>query len=407
MPSLRSATATLVLSASLAAAPSPISGAVGPGQYRNFFSEWLGRSEAETVAKLDAVWQQFTSGDPQTQRLFYAGNGDTCYIPDVMHEDVRTEGQSYGMMLAVQTDHQAEFDRLWKWTKLHLYHAEGPFKGYYAWHGRTDGTQLHAGPASDGEEWFVMTLFFAAHRWGNRDGIFNYEQEAQSLLHHILHCNEGTRDPVQAMFDRSRAQVVFVPQNPGNTFTDPSYHLPAFYELWARWAADPADRAFFARAAKTSRDLFQACAHPLTGLMPDYCSFEGKPLPDGGHENFLYDAYRTISNVAVDYAWFGSDPREVDQSRRVLAFLAAQGPDLADTYTLDGRPLLTEHREGLAAMAATAALAVDSPEARLFVRRLWEMPIPSGPDRYYHGLLYYLALLQVSGHYRIIFPASR
>lgn len=376
------------------------------GKYPNLFSEWLGKSDAEVDAKLNAVWQQFSAGDPASQRLFYATADGMSYIPDLMHDDVRTEGQSYGMMLAVQMNHQDEFDRLWKWTKHHMYQSQGPFKGYYAWHCRYDGTPLHTGPASDGEEWFVMTLFFASHRWGNRDGIFNYEKEAQDLLHHILHNNEDSADPVQGLFDRREKQVVFGPQKPGSTFSDPSYHLPAFYELWARWASSPADRAFFAEAAQISRRVFRACAHPVTGLMPDYSSFDGKPLPSHGHGDFLYDAYRTLSNVAVDYSWFGRDAWAVEQSRRALSFFASQGPVLADTYTLDGKPLVAGGSAGLPAMVATAALAVDSPEARLFVKRLWEMPVPAGQDRYYHGLLYYLALLQVSGHYRIYAPSS-
>jgi oligosaccharide reducing-end xylanase len=398
-------TAALMLPALSFADGSAAAPSFQSGQYRNLFAEWLGKSEEEVTAKLNAVWHQFAEGDADSQRLFYAG-ADGTYIPDVMHDDVRTEGQSYGMMLAVQMNHQEEFDRLWKWTRRFMYHPDGPFAGYYAWHCRYDGTQIHAGPASDGEEWFVMTLFFAAHRWGTKSGAFDYEKEAQTLLRHMLHNNEDGSGVSTPMFDRTEKQIVFVPHKPGNKITDPSYHLPAFYELWAKWATDPADRTFFAEAAQISRQLFRNAAHPITGLMPDYAHFDGKPFARQGHESFLYDAYRVISNVAVDYAWFGRDPWQVEQSRRIVAFLAAQGDSLVDLYTLEGKPLTQERSPGLSSMAATAALAVDTPEARLFVKKLWEMPVPSGRDRYYHGLLYFLALLQTSGHYRIYHPAS-
>ena len=53
-----------------------------------------------------------------------------------------------------------------------------------------------------------------------------------------------------------------------NTFTDPSYHLPAFYELWARWGPER-DRAFWAKAASVSRDFFVKSADPKTGLVPN------------------------------------------------------------------------------------------------------------------------------------------
>ncbi len=391
---------TLALASALVASDKPLP-ASETGRYRNLFSEHLGKTEAELDAKLAQVWKQFSVGDPENQRLFYTTADGMTYVPDINNNDVRTEGQSYGLMLAVQMDQQAEFNRIWKWTKRYMYHADGKFAGYFAWHCRYDGTQIHPGPAPDGEEWFVMALFFAARRWGNGEGIFNYEAEAQSLLRHMLHGNGAGDDSVTPMFDRQEKQIVFVPHGPGSRFTDPSYHLPAFYELWARWAADPADRAFLSEAANISRQLFRKAAHPQTGLMPDYSHFDGRPYARGGHEHFLFDAFRTISNVAVDWSWFSRDPWQVEQSNRVLAFLAAQGPRPPNNYTLDGKPLSTGHSPGLIAMAATGALAASNAHARDFVQRLWEMPIPEGRERYYDGLLYFLALLQTGGRYQI------
>ncbi|MFT3831037.1 MAG: glycosyl hydrolase family 8 [Opitutaceae bacterium] len=414
----------LALGAGLRANP-----AFESGRYRNLFTEYLGKTEAELDTKLAAVWRQFSVGDPATERLFYTTADQTTYVPDIAHDDVRTEGQSYGMMLAVQMDQRAEFDRIWRWTKRHMFHREGSSAGYFAWHCRYDGTQIHAGPAPDGEEWFVMALFFAAHRWGSdgranppgepgssparlsgdaspyQTGGINYEAEAQALLHQMINGRPGA-EPVPPMFDREQQQIVFVPHGPGSRFTDPSYHLPAFYELWARWATDPADRVFLAEAAVRSRQLFRAAAHPVTGLMPDYSEFDGRPHARGGHENFLFDAYRTIGNVALDWAWFGRDPWAVEQSNRVLAFLAAQDANLPNNYTLDGRPLTADYSPGLPAMAAVGALAADNAAAKHFVQRLWEMPIPAGRERYYDGLLYFLALLQVGGRYRIHAPPA-
>lgn len=396
----------LALSAALSAAPKSAP-AFETGHYRNLFAEHLGKTEAELDAKLAAVWRQFAVGDPASERLFYTTADGMTYVPDINNKDVRTEGQSYGMMLAVQMDRRAEFDRIWKWTKRYMFHQDGKYAGYFGWHCRYDGTQIHAGPAPDGEEWFVMALFFAAHRWGNGEGIFNYEQEAQTLLRLMLHNNEGgDQNIVTPMFDRKEKQIVFTPHPPGSKFTDPSYHLPAFYELWARWAADPADRAFMAEVAQVSRKHFRAAAHPVTGLMPDYSNFDGTPHARWGHEHFLFDAFRTIGNVALDWSWFGKDPWQVEQSNRVLAFLAAQGPNLPNNYTLDGKALTQDYSPGLPAMAAVGALAADNDAAKLFVQRLWDMPIPAGEKRYYDGLLYFLALLQTGGRYQIHGPRT-
>jgi oligosaccharide reducing-end xylanase len=196
--------------------------------------------------------------------------------------------------------------------------------------------------------------------------------------------------------------VVFSPNGEARTFTDPSYQLPAFYELWARWAPD--GREFWAQAATASRAFLQRAANPRTGLMANLANFDGTPRARDG--DFGYDAWRTLANVALDHAWFAADPWEVAQSNRVLAFLARQGPDFPGLFTVDGTPQSAGPAAGLAAMAAVAGLAADPARARPFVQRLWDMPAPSGEWRYYDGLLYMLALLQVSGRFQIHAPAS-
>jgi len=246
-----------------------------------------------------------------------------------------------------------------------------------------------------------MALFFAAHRWGNGAGIFDYEAEAQALLHTMLHKGDGG-GAVVGMFNRAAKQVVFVPHDFGAGFTDPSYHLPAYYELWARWAKE--DGPFWAEAAATSRELFRRAAHPQTGLMPDYSNFDGTPYQRWGHEDFRSDAWRTLANVALDHAWFDADPWQVGQSNRVLTFLARQGPDYPNKFTLDGKPLSQISSPGLRAMAAVAGLAADPALAKPFVQWLWEAPVPEGQYRYYDGLLQLLALLEVGGHFRIYAP---
>lgn len=395
-------------SGTVALAAGSAGGAFATGQYRNLFHEYLGKSDAEISARVESAWRQLFAGDENSERLFYPVSGDMAYVPDVNNNDVRTEGLSYAMMICVQTNHQQEFNQVWRFAKHYMAYETGPFRGYFAWHTAFDGRRLSPGPAPDGEEWFVMALFFASHRWGNGEGILNYGAEAQLLLRTMLHkAEDPERGPITAMFDAQAKQINFVPQGFGAGFTDASYHLPAFYELWARWATDPADRAFLAEVATTSRELFKRAAHPRTGLMPDYSNFDGTPhrAPWPGHEDFRYDAWRTLSNPALDYAWWAADPWAVEQSNRVLRFLASFGAKLPDRFKLDGTPVSTDlDTPGLLAMAATAALAADREIGEPFVQRLWDLPVPKGRMRYYDGLLTMIALLEVSGNFRIYAP---
>ena len=384
--------------------PQPTDGAFRSGDYRNLFEEYLSKSESEIQAKLDAAWDQLFYGDDGSERVYYPVGEDMAYIADIGNGDVRSEGMSYGMMIAVQMDKKEEFDRLWKWAKTYMYQSEGPFQGYFAWHCTTDGQKLDANPASDGEEWFATALFFASARWGDGEGIFNYRTQAQEILDVMLHKEDTENALATNMFNIEHRQVVFVPMTGRvSSFTDPSYHLPAYYELWSRWAER--DNEFWVQAAQVSREFFKKAAHPQTGLMPDYANFGGTPYGTDDHKDFRFDAWRTLSNVAVDYAWFAADPWQVEQSNRVLDFLASQGIDsYPNQFTLDGQPLSGDHSTGLVAMAAVAALAADPEKGTPFVQELWDAQIPSGKWRYYDGMLYMLGLLHVGGNFKIYTP---
>ena len=111
-------------------------------------------------------------------------NGPLAYIWDIGNNDVRSEGMSYGMMIAVQLDKKAEFDALWNWAKTYMYRdsPNHPSYGFFSWSVKTNGVPNDEMPAPDGEEYFVMSLYFAANRWGNGQGIYNYKAEADRLL---------------------------------------------------------------------------------------------------------------------------------------------------------------------------------------------------------------------------------
>ena len=382
-----------------------------------------------------------SDGDPHTEAVYYpAGsnsNGPLAYLTDVANHDARTEGMSYGMMIAVQLNHKAEFDALWNWanTYMRITDPKNPSVGYFAWSMNTDGTPRSDSPAPDGEEYFVMSLFFAAHRWGNGTGIFNYEAEANRLLHLMRHhpvqtgtppfrihpddppfVPEAHPDPaapasprsVGPMVNEPNHEILFVPNSGTNDFTDPSYHLPAFYELWARWGP-PEDRAFWAAAARRSRQFFIAAANATTGLAPDYANFDGTPHPIGWNPmaaNFSYDSWRTVSNWSVDQAWWGDNSATRILSDHLQHFLFTQGlHTFADRYTLDGHPLSTRHSTGLVATTAVGSLAATpGPNADAFLDELWATPVPSGEQRYFDGMLYLMSLLHTSGHFRIWMP---
>src|SRR5262245_56723144 len=163
------------------------SGAAVTGRYRNLFVE-AGHTPAEVSARIEKTFQQLFHGDSATQTVYYAAgknaNGPLAYVTDIINHDVRSEGMSYGMMIAVQLDKKPEFDALWNWSKTYMYHDDPkhPSFGFFSWSMKTNGTPNSESPAPDGEEYFAMALYFASARWGDGEGIYDYRAAADRLL---------------------------------------------------------------------------------------------------------------------------------------------------------------------------------------------------------------------------------
>lgn len=372
-------------------------------KYRNVFAE-LGYHPDEIQRRTNEIFHALFYGN-EDMRLYHPVEPDMAFFEDTGNLDVRTEGMSYAMMMCVQMDRKSEFDRLWKWAKQYMFLDDGPNAGYFAWSCGPDGSKNAQGAAPDGEEFFAMALFFAAHRWGDGDGIFNYTAEARQLLHTCLHKEEDGNGG-RSMWDPSNHLIRFVPEV---DFSDPSYHLPHFYELFALWANEE-DRPFWKQAAAASRDYWRRACHPETGLCAEYADMEGRPQKTdpkrygGRHDWYYSDAYRTILNIGLDALWFGCTPWASEEADRLQKFFCETVPDNNQAiYEVDGTvlPLPALHPVAIIATNAAASLAADGPWAEVCVRRFWETPLRTGERRYYDNCLYFFSFLALSGNYRI------
>lgn len=379
-------------------------GAFYTGKYRNAFAE-AGYKETEIEKRKELIFETLFYGTEE-ERIYHPVGDDMGYMEDTGNHDVRTEGMSYGMMMCVQMNRKAEFDRLWKWARTYMYLEEGDNAGYFAWSCGTDGTKNSYGAAPDGEEFFAMALFFAAHRWGNGEGIFDYQKEAENLLHTCLHKGEnGTAG--RSMWDRENKLIRFIVDV---DFSDPSYHLPHFYELFGRWTKE-ADRAFFLAAAIESRIYLKKACHPATGLCAEYAHFDGTPyvggeeIWGGRHDWYYSDAYRTIANIALDYSWFAADGWQLEEVQKFLKFMCEtlEEKDRDGVFEIDGTVLEQKALHPVAIIATNAQAGLISQDAHAYscIRKFWETPLRTGDRRYYDNCLYFFAFLALSGNYRI------
>lgn len=387
----------------------------------NLFVELGGKSQAEVDSKVATAVNRFFAIGTGESNTPIQGSGYRCYyeLPsnDAMAfiwaadtNDIRSEGQSYGMTIAVQMDLKTQFDKLWRFAKAKMQYAANTqytaWKYYFKWQGFPSGNDWDFGaatvPAPDGDEYFAAALYMADQRWGS-DGDIDYKQEADNIATALLH-NNATGDGRYPIFHATQRMIVFVPYGNSNEFTDPSYHLPAFYEMFALYGPS-ADAQTWRELAEVSREYLVASAHASTGLHPDYATFAGAPTtgsPGDGHDGFRYDAWRVVMNMSMDYAWFGGDARMKTQVEKYHAFFAnhiGQNNVTNALFRVDGSGASGGGSTALTATLAAGAMASDASNSATYVELLWNVPQQQGQYRYYQQAVYLLGLLNASGKF--------
>jgi len=115
-------------------------------------------------------------------------------------------------------------------------------------------------------------------------------------------------------------------------------------------------------------------------LVGDQSSFTGQTTNSSGD-----DKLRCVANIISDHNCFNADPW------------------LADTYATQYGAHEANGTSSTAELACDGLLGFGLPASsgKAFVQKLWSADIPSGQWRYYDGTLYAIALLHVSGAFRL------
>jgi oligosaccharide reducing-end xylanase len=305
------------------------------------------------------------------------------------------------MIICVERGKHSEFDRLWAFAKASLLINKpgDPKNGYFNSACETPSADT---PCLDpfGHEQFITALLFARGRWGNM-GKHNYEADAQALLSVMRNKeaeNGGIVDGVTNMFDDTTKLLFDLPDESVGQSTRPSIVMPAYYELWAQATGDD----FFRQAAQAGREYWKVAVHTSNGLIPMRSHFDGSPIM--GSNYFGPEAYRTQLNMTLDQIWFGSEPWEVEEADRLLTFFVGEGINsYGQIYGIESGSCMNNcaREQGLVSMNGVSALIATHAQRTAFIQMVWDQAPLSGAPRYYSGLLHLLALITLSGQYRV------
>jgi oligosaccharide reducing-end xylanase len=394
--------------------------------YNAFLAAGLG-TQAQIDTKVNAIWSQLFS-ETDTNRILYTADTSKSFVKAIDSNDIRSEGVSYGMMIAVQLDQQAVFDKLWNFALTYELRKEGTVNDHFAWNLKPDApyTANDAGPASDGEIYFAAALIFAQSRWGSgglssTDANYkNYNYWAKEVLR-MLEAKFFRNFTTPPFMDGPLVRFV-----PGADFSDPSYHLPVFFEMFAVFQGKTAKTDFWRKAANVSRSyLVTATLHP-SGLTTDYAKWDGTPQPMAGSgtmneyaDKFAYDSWRVIHNIAMDVAFCTMDSYGAALPWKQLQFWTSQGgtwdssqkkwsAPYRDRYNLATNMVIgSDHSPGHVGMNGSGAAlfygnnATSTALAKPFIEELWNQATPTGTYRYYGGLLHTFGFLRTAGRYKL------
>jgi endoglucanase len=314
-----------------------------------------------TTADLDE-WSIF-------QRRFLDGSGR---IVDTGNGGVsHTEGQGWGMLLAVAFDDPTSFDTILNWTARTL---RRPGDALHSWRYVPDKPDHvpDKNNATDGDTFIAWALWRAAHRWGRPDAALS----AQAI----------TRDILGKLVRHDGSRTILLPGINGfetaNEFTlNPSYYcFPALQELQA---AVPSP--LWEPLRQGGLDLISRGRFGRWELPPDWLSLSRKngslSPARGWPPRFSFDAIR----IPLYLSWARMMPPDLENSLR--SFWAGNGSQMP-AWT----DLKTNLLAGYAAspgMVAVADLTATKPSTTLSA----DFPSVRASNDYYSAALTLLARL--------------
>ena len=252
--------------------------------------------------------------------------------------DTVSEGQAYGMLLAVAADDEERFARVWDWTRTHLRRPDGLLA--WRWAG---GRVVDDEPAADADLDAARALALAADRFQEP----RYRDAAQTLKRAIV--------AHETAWAADRPVLVAGPWARSEAVVNPSYWSPkAFQQLG------------FEKVGESSRQLTERLI--AAGLPPDWArvtasGIEPSGPPSGGEASYSYDAVRITVRLAES-----CDPADRALAARLWPRLREQ-PGIVPR-ALDGTPAGgSETPAALAGAAAAAWAAGDRDAARELLDR--------------------------------------
>ena len=251
--------------------------------------------------------------------------------------DTVSEGQAYGMLIALSLKDEKSFDSLWRWTEKNLQKRDG----LLAWRWQ-NGTVVDDTPASDADLDVARALVIAGKQFRRPDLKTAGTRLATAIADTLT---------VQTSLGRILLPGPWAATNPHSY--NPSYASPVSFQVLGDATGDPRWAELAAGSRAVTNKLLDVAALPSDwAQVNDDGTVAVIPGPTGtsGDVTYGYDAARTAIRFAESCS-----PADVAISARISSTLT-RSTELAAVLDLGGSPK-TRDKSPLAYAARAAASA--------------------------------------------------
>lgn len=294
-----------------------------------------------------------------------------------------SEGQGYGLILAVSADDRPSFERIRQWTRENLQVRGSDRLLAWSWGQRPNGewAVVDLNNATDGDLLVLYGLLKAFERWNDPALRSKALELARDIKKHVV-------TDVQNVPVLLPGYYGFV--DPNGFVLNLSYYVyPALHAL-ARYDDDP----IWNRLLEGGMDLLYRARRGPWNLPPDWILVNGEGLSvfQKRSSRFGYEAIR----VPLYLAWMNR-PKALQPWSLVLDWFDNTGSLPLWVDVVDPAVSLTEAPAGFYAVWAVAAQRLNRREA---AEKLWNRArekLEREKDDYYSATLYLLSLRALEG----------
>lgn len=284
----------------------------------------------------DALGEEFLAEWVDDGRVVRRDQGD----------DTVSEGQAYGLLIALGVGDERSFDAIWDWTTENLQRPDG----LLAW--RWDGGIVDDEPASDADLDAARALVVAGERFDRPDLSEQGAMHAALVLDRMTAVTASGRILLPGVWAAGTQPYAY----------NPSYASPGAFSVLGAATGDPRWAELAAGSAAVTTDLLAA-----SDLPPDWAQVHAdgrvEPMPGpqgtGTDVRYSYDAARLALRYAESCA-----PADVALAAGLAPTLSREPVLGAELDLGGGRLAEATHPLAYGARAASSAAAGDIGSAR-------------------------------------------